>query len=144
MLIDLKYHLISLVAVFLALAVGILVGSSFVAGTSVKGLEKEFVKLRIQNQQQQNDLELMRDQVASYEEFGRTVAPILVDGKLAMRRIALIQTGDYSEAAQSAKSILGTICSRPPGTTTARRFGSCSSAGEEYARVCSLRMRTSF
>jgi len=105
-LIDLKYHLISLVAVFLALAVGILVGSSFVAGTSVKGLEKEFVKLRIQNQQQQNDLEVMRDQVASYEEFGRTVAPILVDGKLAMRRIALIQTGDYSEATQSAKFIL--------------------------------------
>jgi len=105
-LIDLKYHLISLVAVFLALAVGMLMGSSFIAGTSVKGLEQQFARLRTENRQQRDVIESLRNQGAKQMEFGRAVAPMLVDSRLAMQRVAIIQTGDYSEATQSAKSIL--------------------------------------
>ena len=106
MLIDLKYHLISLVAVFLALAVGMLMGSSFIAGTSVKGLEQQFVRLRTENRQQRDVIDNLRDQGAKQMEFSRAVAPMLVDNRLAMLRVAIVQTGDYSEATQSAKSIL--------------------------------------
>lgn len=106
MLIDLKYHLISLVAVFLALAVGILVGSSLIAGSSVKGLEKQFIKLRMENQQQQQTINGMQEDALKHEEFDHAIAPIIVGGQLSQRRIAIIQTGDYSEATQNAKSVL--------------------------------------
>ncbi len=106
MLIDLKYHLISIVAVFLALAVGILVGSSFIAGTSVKGLERQFVRLREENQLQRASIDTLRNDALKHEEFDSAVAPILVRNQLSGHRIAIIQTGDFSEATQSAKSIL--------------------------------------
>jgi len=106
LLIDLKYHLTTLVAVFLALAVGILVGSSFIAGSSVKGLERQFGKLRAENRQQWKTIEDFREQIKKHSDFERATAPALVYGQLAGRSIAIIQTGDYSEATQRAKSIL--------------------------------------
>lgn len=124
MLIDLKYHLISLVAVFLALAVGILVGSSFIAGTSVKGLEQQFVRLRDENRAQQTTIGEMRDDALKHEEFDRAVAPILVANQLSQRRIAIIQTGDYSEAAQSAKTAFEQAGATVASVTTLSNLGS--------------------
>lgn len=118
MLFDLKYHLVSLVAVFLALAVGIVVGSSFIAGSSVKGLEKEFIKLRADNRQQQKTIEDMRLQVDRHREFERAFAPLLANKQLSWRRVAIIQTGDYSEATQSAKTILEAAGARVASVTT--------------------------
>ena len=134
MLIDLKYHLISLVAVFLALAVGIVVGSSYIAGSSVKGLEKEFVKLRVDNRQQQLKIEDMRDEINRHLEFDRAVAPYLTDNQLSWRRIALIQTGDYSEATQSAKAILEKAGARVASVTTISNLDS-ESARERAIRA---------
>lgn len=106
MLIDLRYHLIALVAVFLALAVGILVGSSFIGGPSIKGLEDEFGKLRVEIRSQQQTIDNLRDLEKKRDEFENAVLPGLINGRLHNRRIAIIQTGDYSEATQSAASIL--------------------------------------
>ena len=111
MLIDLKYHLVSLVAVFLALAVGILVGSSFLAGSSVEKrvalrLEKQFKQLVDENKGQHQAIAQLTDRLKKQEDFERGALPLLIDGQLAWRRIAIIQTGDYSEAAQSAKRVL--------------------------------------
>ena len=118
MLIDIRYHLTSLVAIFLALAVGILVGSSFIAGSSVKGLEKEFSKLRAENRQQVKAIENLREEIKKHSEFERAAAPVLVNGQLTARRIAIIQTGDYSEAAQRAKSIIEEAGGRVASVTT--------------------------
>ena len=137
MLIDLKYHLISLVAVFLALAVGMLMGSSFIAGTSVKGLEKQFVRLRAENQEQRTAIETLKDQSAKHDEFCRAAAPILVDSRLAGTHVAIIQTGDYTEASQSAKSILEQAGATVVSVTTLTTFDSplsqerCAKAIEE-------------
>lgn len=126
MLIDLRYHLISLVAVFLALAVGIVVGSSFLAGSSVKGLEKEFVKLRVDNRQQQLKIEDMKAEIDGHKKFDRAVAPYLVKDQLSWRRVAIIQTGDYSEATQSAKAILESAGARVASVTTISNLDSQS------------------
>ena len=134
MLIDLKYHLVSLAAVFLALAVGIVVGSSFIAGSSVKGLEKEFVKLRADNRLQQQKIEDMKAEINSHREFDRAVAPFLADGQLASRRVAVIQTGDYSEATQSAKAILEEAGATVTSVTTLSNLDS-ESAHERAVRA---------
>ncbi|MHB0997732.1 MAG: copper transporter [Armatimonadota bacterium] len=111
MLIDLKYHLTSLIAVFLALAIGILAGSSLIAGSSIerqiaKGLEKEFGKLRIENQQQQAELQNLQNLLDKHNQFADKMLPALTNGRLARNRVAIIQTGDYSNAVQMVKSCL--------------------------------------
>ena len=137
MLIDLRYHLTSLVAVFLALAVGILVGSSFIGGSSVKGLEEEFVKLRTDIHIQQRAAENLREQIKKHSEFGEAAAPVLVKGRLPWRRVAIIQTGDYSEAAQSAKSILEEAGAKVVSVTTLANLDS-ESAKEQIIRAVEL------
>ena len=103
---DLKYHLTTIVAIFLALAVGIVVGSSLIAGSSVKGLEDQFGKLREENRQVRQATETLSDQIQQHTEFERSVAPVLVKSRLYGRNVAIIQTGDYVTATQSAMSIL--------------------------------------
>ncbi|MHB0912181.1 MAG: copper transporter [Armatimonadota bacterium] len=111
MLIDLRSHIITLVSVFLALAVGIVVGSSFITGSSIEGriaggLEQEFGKLRTENQEKQAEVERLKAEIKRQTEFDAAIAPSLVKGKLAWRYVAIIQTGDYGEATESVKSAL--------------------------------------
>ena len=142
MLIDLRYHLISLVAVFLALAVGILVGSSFIVGSSIErqvaqGLERQFGTIRAENRKQQQLIENLREQTKKQMEFGRAAAPMLVHGRLSWRRVAVIQTGDYSSAAQSAKSILEEAGAKVTSVTTLSNLDS-PSALERAGRAVEL------
>lgn len=122
MLIDLRYHLITVVAIFLALAVGIVTGSAFLAGSSVKGLESEFAKLRAENRAQQQTIEDLRSRNERNIEFAKSVAPWIVNKQLSWRRVAIIQTGDYSEATQNVRSVLEDAGARVVSVTTLSHF----------------------
>lgn len=111
MLIDVRQHIISLVAVFLALGVGIAVGSSFINGSSIErqisrkmdvSLQKEFGKLRADNDEKQEAISNLSEQLKRHMELERALAPILTGGQIAGKRVAIIQTGDYSDATESA------------------------------------------
>lgn len=111
MLIDLKYHLVSLVAVFLALAVGILIGSSLITGASVerklaKNLEREFAKLRMENQKQHTEIQNLQMIVEKHNKFENHMVPMLTTGRLNRYRIAIIRTGDYNAPLENIKSTL--------------------------------------
>lgn len=129
MLIDLRYHLTSLVAVFLALAVGILVGSSLIGGSSVKVLEREFAKLRTDNRMQQQTVDNLRERIKKQEEFETTAAPMLIENRLVWHRVAIIQTGDYSEATQGAKSIMEEAGASVVSVTTLSNLDSNAARG---------------
>lgn len=105
-MLDLRYHLISIVAVFLALAIGMLIGSSFLAGSSIEGLKREFAILRTENRLHQEAVSSLEDRLKKHKDFERAAMPLLVRDQLVWRRVAIVQTGDYSEAAQSAKAAL--------------------------------------
>lgn len=89
-----RYHAASLAAVFFALAVGILLGSQYggdLLSNTRKDLEKSLT----------SDLDSARSEIKDLQEegqwsdhFGRTVFPLLVDSRLAGRRIGLIGLGD--------------------------------------------------
>jgi hypothetical protein len=88
-----RYHVASLAAVFLALAIGILIGVGFgdnvITGTS-RGLERS-LKGDLQNARDQVDdlgVELDRER-----EFGQRAYPELVGGRLKGDRIFLIALG---------------------------------------------------
>jgi hypothetical protein len=94
-----RYHAASLAAVFLALAIGILIGVGFgsdvVTGTA-EDLEESLGSDLDQAHDQISELESQLDQEA---EFGRQAYPALVDKRLRGREMALVAFGDLDEAA---------------------------------------------
>jgi len=91
-----RYHAASLAAVFLALAVGILIGVGFgsdiVSGTAddlERSLASDLDEQRARNDLLETELEVER-------EFGRQVFPTVVAGTLAEREIALVGLGGLS------------------------------------------------
>ena len=144
MLIDLRHHIITLTAVFLALAVGILVGSSFITGSSIERkvsgqLEVEFDKIRQENKVKQQAIDALEDNIEKNAQFDRAAAPLLVDGQLKWHRVAIIQTGDYSEATQSAKSIIEAAGAKVTSVTILSNLDS-PSAWERARRAVGLSM----
>jgi Copper transport outer membrane protein, MctB len=91
---DLRYHVASLAAVFIALVLGILVG----VGISGRGLIKESERAVLQNQI--DDLRNQRDaaqrQVAeqnALQEYERETYPAVMRNRLADRRVGVVYVG---------------------------------------------------
>lgn len=103
---DIRYHFIYLIAVFLMLGIGLLVGASFIGPDQVKRQTASIRDLNALTTQVKQDLRASRDQLAKTESALETVRPGLVHEKLAGKHVTLIQTGDYAEATQQAASAL--------------------------------------
>ena len=89
-MINFRYHLVSLTAVFLALAVGIVLGASVVNGGLVDGLRGQLgsVKEDVGRVDQQN--QALRREVAAWEDFSTKAAPGLLAGRLQEVPVLLI------------------------------------------------------
>jgi hypothetical protein len=97
-MINLRYHIISLVAVFLALGLGILMGSTVIDQGLVKDLQRRTNDLdrRLTAQRTQNDA-LTRQQDL-WENFGRETFSRFTHGRLAGRSVALLIQSDANTA----------------------------------------------
>jgi pectin methylesterase-like acyl-CoA thioesterase len=89
-LIDFRYHLVSIVAVFLALAIGIVVGAQAVAPAVTQGLNqashneaKQIRSLYAHNQQ-------LKDQIAAEEAMAQAAEPALLRGVLTGQHVVLV------------------------------------------------------
>ncbi len=99
---DFRYHVASLSAVFLALGIGILVGTAFV-GTkvvdrqtaAVDRLTKETVELRKETREREQTEQMLFDAL-----------PLLVGQALAAKPVMVIQVGASSVAADQAQKAL--------------------------------------
>ena len=107
---DLRFHIASLAAIFLALGLGIFVGTAFV-GTPVVERQTRAVVGR-QNQLIQrldatiNEMKRQSQEAEKNEDALRGLLPGLVAGRLAGRRALVVQVGDYADAAaQAAESV---------------------------------------
>lgn len=105
MIIDLRYHIASLVSVFLALGLGILVGGIMLkSDTVVVDRQKQITdKLEIQQEQlrQKNEtltglLSSMQKNFKTQEDFGKAVLPLLIKDRLNGYQIAIVETNSYS------------------------------------------------
>ncbi|HHV62640.1 MAG TPA: copper transporter [Firmicutes bacterium] len=102
MIIDMRYHIASLVAVFLALGLGILIGSAMGGNDAlieqqkrlIDRLEMDFAQIKQDREKLQVKLNLVERELASSVEFEKTAFPVLVAGKLQSKNVAIIRTGD--------------------------------------------------
>ncbi len=95
---DLRYHVASLTAVFIALIIGILVGVGISSGGFVKKSERRILNDQIEKVQGELDAarvrngDLARTQRAS-ETFVDASYPLLMDGLLDKKRVAVVFVG---------------------------------------------------
>jgi len=92
-----RYHAASLVAVFIALAVGILIGIGLaddVVSTASQELEQS---LRDERDQAQAEVEELRGELNAERQFSDSAYPALVDDMLARQRFAVVELGDVPD-----------------------------------------------
>jgi copper transport outer membrane protein MctB len=95
---DLRYHVASLAAVFLALIIGILVGVGISSRTDVDESERQVLEQRIARLQQDNEdlsaeADLLRRQREAADDYIEATYPALMNGRLRGTRVALLFMG---------------------------------------------------
>jgi hypothetical protein len=88
-----RYHTASLIAVFLALAVGILIGAEF-GGNALTGTRKDLEQSLVGNlQDARSRADELSAQLNRSNEFGERVYPVLTRERLGGRRIGIVALG---------------------------------------------------
>jgi hypothetical protein len=91
-----RYHATSLIAVFLALAIGILIGAEFGGDTlseTRRDLERSITG-NLQDERERSDQ--LAGELARANEFAESVYPVLVRDRLEGMRIGILALGDVS------------------------------------------------
>lgn len=88
-----RYHAASLAAVFLALAIGILIGSQW--GSDVLNNTRQDLESSLTSDlnEARGEIGNLNRQLDSSSDFGGTVYPLLIEGRLNDRRVGLIGLG---------------------------------------------------
>jgi len=97
-MLNFRYHALSLVAVFLSLAIGLLLGVAIGDKGLVSSAEQDVrASLRGDVRDAQAERDDARAQLQARQQFERDAYPALVGGRLAGLRIALIELGGSSD-----------------------------------------------
>jgi hypothetical protein len=89
-----RYHAVSLIAVFLALAIGILIGAEF-GGDALTSTRKNLERSLTGNLQDERErADELNGKLARSDEFASRVYPALVRERLAGKRIGVVALGD--------------------------------------------------
>src|SRR5262249_33214813 len=106
-----RYHATSLIAVFLALAVGILIGAEF-GGDALTKTRKDLEHSLVGNlQDARSHAEHLSHQLGRSDEFGERGYPVLTRGRLAGMQIGIVALGglpgDITSAVEEALAPTG-------------------------------------
>jgi copper transport outer membrane protein MctB len=104
--INFRYHVVSLTAVFLALAIGLVVGTAALNGPVADNLQAQVTALSKDNSNFRDQANQYRDELNRTQDFAAELAPALLDGKLAGRRILLIALPGSQDYVDQVKQML--------------------------------------
>jgi hypothetical protein len=90
--IDFRYHLVSIVAVFLALAVGIVLGSTELRGVAISALDRTSSSLSNKLDAANNENNALQQQVQGDHEFASAAEPVLLKGLLNGKKVVIVTT----------------------------------------------------
>ncbi|KQY43688.1 copper transporter [Cellulomonas sp. Root137] len=101
-MIDFRYHIVSLISVFLALAVGIALGAGPLKETIGDTLTGQVEQLRGEKDALRAELDTTSGELQDAETYIDAAGPQLLDGTLPDRRVAVIALGEVDEAVRTA------------------------------------------
>jgi hypothetical protein len=90
--IDFRYHLVSIVAVFLALAVGIVLGSTELRGAALSALDRTSSALSAKLEAADNQNSALQQQVQGDRQFAQAAEPVLLKHLLDSKQVVIITT----------------------------------------------------
>ena len=97
-MIDFKYHLVSLMSVFMALAIGIVLGAGPLQESIGNSLAEQVSALRTDKQALQSATRAQQELLDDYDTYlGASTRP-LIDGALAGKRVVLVRLQNASDA----------------------------------------------
>jgi hypothetical protein len=144
-MIDLRHHVYSLVAVFLALALGIVIGSAFIAPGSanlkdstrglaeVAKLEQRFNVLRTEISQKQDACAAAQTRLDRTEQVCKALLPSAVADRLAYRNVAIVQTAGSDESVAAVRTALAQAGAKV--TTFVRIHNTLSPDNEDLSQM---------
>ena len=97
-MIDFRYHLVSIIAIFFALATGIILGAGPLDEQVDQTLVDQIPQLRDENQQLRDQIVALEADLAYEETFVDSSAPLLVADRLADRRVGSIGRASETSA----------------------------------------------
>jgi hypothetical protein len=90
--IDFRYHLVSIVAVFLALAVGIVLGSTELRGAALSALDRTSSSLSSKLDAANNENSALQQQVQGDRQFASAAEPVLLKNLLQGKKVVVVTT----------------------------------------------------
>ena len=90
-MVDFRYHLISLIAVFLALGLGILMGTVVLNDELVDSLRRDISQVRERNEGLEEEINSLDRRNAAADAFASETVPWLTNGVLEGRVVVLVQ-----------------------------------------------------
>ncbi|MEW6726247.1 MAG: copper transporter [Bacillota bacterium] len=137
MIINIRYHIVSIVAVFLALGIGILVGSMIIGSGTLSNqqqqlaerLEKHLTELRQENALTRERLSSLEMETQLQKQFTKDILPFLINGRLEGRKVAIVETspfpptGDLKPVLEMAGAKVTSVTTITNGLAVAERKG---------------------
>jgi hypothetical protein len=104
--INFRYHVVSLTAVFLALAIGLVVGTAALNGPVADSLKDQVQALNRDNSNLREQQNQYRDELNRAQDFATEVSPALLNGKLTGRRLLVVTLPGAQEYADQLITML--------------------------------------
>ncbi|MGB2920273.1 MAG: copper transporter [Mycobacterium sp.] len=96
-MISLRSHAISLAAVFLALAIGVALGSGLLSNTVLSGLRADKSEMQTQIDSLTEDKNALNEKLSAAGDFDAQMAPRILRDSLAEKSVILFRTPDASD-----------------------------------------------
>ncbi|MFF4195817.1 copper transporter [Nonomuraea sp. NPDC001831] len=102
-MIDFRYHVVSIVAIFLALAVGIVLGTTLLQEPAVKSAQEISAQLTKTKDELRVQIDQLQGREAGNDAFVSSVTPKLVAGELTGQRVLLVESPGSSTTFREAE-----------------------------------------
>jgi hypothetical protein len=116
--IDFRYHLVSLIAVFLAVALGIVIGTTQLNGPLTDNLQGQVTALQKDKRTLEDQTQTLQIQLDDVGAFDEAVGPTLVQNTLAGRSVVLVVTDEDVDTAvvEGLTALIGSAGATVTGT----------------------------
>jgi hypothetical protein len=98
-MISFRYHLVSIVAVFLALGLGVLMGTTVLDQGIVSQLERQTGQLQEDLGEFRTQVDDLQAEIQRLDQFGVDIMPLLISGRLGGTEVVLVTHEDVDDSA---------------------------------------------
>ncbi|MFR9779520.1 copper transporter [Micromonospora sp. MS34] len=105
-MINFRYHVVSLTAVFLALAIGLVVGTAALNGPVADSLKENVNALRKDNSQMRQSVNSLQKELDMEEDFAAEMAQVVLPGKLTGHRVLVLSLPSGREHTEGVVKML--------------------------------------